>query len=52
MEHPRPKLFSPALLGLAAQPTPELDYLQFRLQHNGLPLLLVPAHHVVRRKHL
>ena len=57
MEHPRPKLFSPALLrsrllGLAAQPTPELDYLQFRLQHNGLPLLLVPAHHVVRREHL
>ena len=51
MEHPRPKLFSPALLrprllGLAAQPTPELNYLQFRLQHNGLPLLLVPAHHV------
>lgn len=57
MEHPRPKLFSPALLrsrllGLAAQPTPELDYLQFRLQHNGLPLLLVPAHHAIRREHL
>ena len=56
MEHPRPKLFSPALfrsrlLGLAAQPTPELDYLQFRLQHNGLPLLLVPAHHAIRREH-
>ncbi len=51
MERPRPKLFSsalfrPRLLGLAAQPTPELDYLQFRLQHNGLPLLLVPANHV------
>lgn len=51
MEHPRPRLFSPTLLrprllGLAAQPTPELDYLQFRLQHNGLPLLLVPVHHV------
>ncbi|MYI61694.1 MAG: hypothetical protein F4105_08520 [Gemmatimonadetes bacterium] len=51
LERPRPKLFSsalfrPRLLGLAAQPTPELDYLQFRLQHNGLPLLLVPANHV------
>ena len=51
MERPRPKLFSstlfrPRLLGLAAQPTPELFYLQFRLQHNGLPLLLVPANHV------
>ena len=51
MERPRPKLFSSALLrprfwGLSAQPTPELDYLQFRLQHNGLPLLLVPANHV------
>ena len=51
MERPRPKLFSsallrPRLLGLTAQPTPELDYLQFRLQHNGLPLLLVPANHV------
>ena len=51
MERPRPKLFSPALfrprlLGRAAQPSPELDYLQFRLQHNGLPLLLVPANHV------
>ena len=51
MERPRPKLFSPALfrprlLGLATQPTPELDYLQFRLQHNGLPLLLVPANHI------
>ncbi len=51
MERPKPKLFSPALfrprlLGRAAQPTPELDYLQFRLQHNGLPLLLVPANHV------
>ena len=51
MERPRPKLFSsalfrPRLLGLDAQPTPELDYLQFRLQHNGLPLLLVPANHV------
>ena len=51
MERPRPKLFSsalfrPRLLGLIAQPTPELDYLQFRLQHNGLPLLLVPANHV------
>ena len=51
IERPRPKLFSsalfrPRLLGLAAQPTPELDYLQFRLQHNGLPLLLVPANHV------
>ena len=51
MERPRPKLFSSALLrprflGLDAQPTPELDYLQFRLQHNGLPLLLVPANHV------
>ena len=51
LERPRPKLFSsalfrPRLLGLDAQPTPELDYLQFRLQHNGLPLLLVPANHV------
>ena len=51
MERPRPKLFSsalfrPRLLGLATQPTPELDYLQFRLQHNGLPLLLVPANHI------
>ena len=51
MERPRPKLFSsalfrPRLLGLDAQPAPELDYLQFRLQHNGLPLLLVPANHV------
>lgn len=51
MERPQPKLFSsallrPRLLGLDAQPTPELDYLQFRLQHNGLPLLLVPANHV------
>ena len=51
MERPRPKLFSsalfrPRLLGLTAQPTPELDYLQFRLQHNGLPLLLVPANHI------
>ncbi|MDE2813515.1 MAG: S49 family peptidase [Gemmatimonadota bacterium] len=51
MERPRPKLFSsellrPRLLGLTAQPTPELDYLQFRFQHNGLPLLLVPANHV------
>ena len=51
MERPQPKLFSsalfrPRLLGLEAQPTPELDYLQFRLQHNGLPLLLVPANHV------
>ena len=51
IERPRPKLFSsalfrPRLLGLTAQPTPELDYLQFRLQHNGLPLLLVPANHV------
>ena len=51
MERPRPKLFSPTLfrprlLGLATQPTPELDYLQFRLQHNGLPLLLVPANHI------
>ena len=51
MERPQPKLFSsallrPRLLGLTAQPTPELDYLQFRLQHNGLPLLLVPANHV------
>ena len=51
MERPRPKLFSsalfrPRLLGLTAQPSPELDYLQFRLQHNGLPLLLVPANHV------
>ncbi len=51
MERPRPKLFAsalfrPRLLGLDAQPTPELDYLQFRLQHNGLPLLLVPANHV------
>lgn len=51
MECPRPKLFStallrPRLLGLAAQLAPELDYLQFRLQHNGLPLLLVPANHV------
>ncbi len=51
VERPRPKLLSPALfrprlLGLAAQPTPELDYLHFRLQHNGLPLLLVPANHV------
>ncbi|MCY3790547.1 MAG: S49 family peptidase [Gemmatimonadetes bacterium] len=51
IERPRPKLFSsalfrPRLLGLTAQPTPELDYLQFRIQHNGLPLLLVPANHV------
>ena len=51
LERPRPKLFSsalfrPRLLGLTAQPTPELFYLQFRLQHNGLPLLLVPANHV------
>ena len=51
LERPRPKLFSsalfrPRLLGLTTQPTPELDYLQFRLQHNGLPLLLVPANHV------
>ena len=51
MERPRPKLFSsalfrPRLLGLTARPAPELDYLQFRLQHNGLPLLLVPANHV------
>ncbi len=51
MERPRPSLFSPSLfrprlLGLAVQPAPELDYLQFRLQHNGLPLLLVPANHV------
>ena len=51
MERPRPKLFSsallrPRLLGPTAQPTPELDYLHFRLQHNGLPLLLVPANHV------
>ena len=51
MERPRPKLFSsalfrPRLLGLDAQPAPELDYLQFRLQHNGLPLLLVPANQV------
>ena len=51
VERPRPKLFSPALfrpqlLGFAAQPTPELDYLQFRLQHNGWPLLLVPVNHV------
>ncbi len=51
MERPQPKLFSPALfrprlLGRAAQSTPELDYLQFRLQHNGLPLLLVPTNHV------
>ena len=50
VEYPRPKLFSPALLrprllGLAAQPAPELDYLQFRLRHNGLPLLLMPADH-------
>ena len=51
LERPRPKLFSsalfrPRLLGLTAQPTPQLDYLHFRLQHNGLPLLLVPANHV------
>ncbi len=56
LERPRPKLFSsalfrPRLLGHTPQPTPELDYLQFRLQHNGLPLLLIPANHVPSPEH-
>lgn len=47
IESPAPQLFSPSLfqpklLGVHTQSNSQLDYLQFRLKHNGLPLLLVP----------
>ena len=51
IQRPYPPLFSPTLLQpslIGARPpqNPQLDYLQFRLRHNGLPLLLVPPSHL------
>ena len=51
LEFPQPQLFSPSflqprLLNAQTQPSPQLDYLQFRLKHNGLPLLLTPPDHL------
>jgi len=51
IEHPSPQLFSPSflqpsLIGARAPQNPQLDYLQFRLRHNGLPLMLVPPSYI------
>jgi len=51
IERPEPELFSfsllqPRLIERSIQRTPALDHLQFRLEHNGLPLLLVPPSHL------
>ncbi|NKB65976.1 MAG: hypothetical protein GKR89_02835 [Candidatus Latescibacteria bacterium] len=52
VELPAPALFAPGLLTPrlvgAGQPSrpPMLDYLQFRLQHNGRPLLLLPQEYL------
>ncbi|MEE3259916.1 MAG: S49 family peptidase [Candidatus Latescibacterota bacterium] len=51
LEFPQPQLFSPSflrsrLLNAQTQSNPQLDYLQFRLKHNGLPLLLAPPGHL------
>ena len=51
IEHPQPQLFSPnflqpKLIGARTPQNPQLDYLQFRLRHNGLPLLMIPPNHL------
>jgi protease-4 len=41
-----PNLFQPRLLSATMRRDPHLDYLRFRLEHNGLPLLLVPPEYL------
>ena len=47
LEYPEPQLYppdilQPRLLGMRAKSDPQLEHLRFRLEHNGLPLLLTP----------
>ena len=47
LEYPEPELYPPdilrpQLLGVRAKSNPQLEHLRFRLEHNGLPLLLAP----------
>ena len=47
LEYPEPELYPPdilrpRLLGVRAKSNPQLEHLRFRLEHNGLPLLLAP----------